>query len=327
MNRALLIGSNYDDLPGTENDVKTMHGLLERFGFEPPDIKTLSGEEATRKRILDAWHELIRDSSFGDGVVIYYSGHGGMTEQPETDDTDSDNTNSEPRYIQYLVPSDFDKSMKTWKGILDSEISKLLRDTTDKTPNVTYILDCCHSSRLGRGPQNLDKPIAKCLTNEEYRRLMGHIKNCRRRNELLEDDNWSNPSVVRIAAAADTEKAWQHKRGSNRYVGLFTEKLDAILRQSRIQSSWRNILVGVNALIARQCSHEEDPQQPRSGGADGRIPFSLQVDSSQAVMAEIRKGHVKINGGRLRGFAEGDKFSLDPNTRFKVPRPETHTDR
>ncbi|KAK7911801.1 hypothetical protein PG985_014282 [Apiospora marii] len=316
-NRALLIGSNYDDLPGTEHDVRTMQSLLQSFGFRPANVKTLSGKEATRQQILDSWRDLILQSNSDDSVVIYYSGHGGLTKQDESNPADSRSTEQEPNYFQYLVPSDFDKTLREWKGILDSEISKLLRDTTNRTPNVTYILDCCHSSRLGRGLE--EQAIAKSMTNDAYNLLKGHIERLRKRHELLEDDNWSNPNVVRIAAAADTKRAWQYKSGRNQYVGLFTEKLDSILRQSRVKSSWRNVLVGVNALIEKQFNHEQDPQKPRSGGADGRLPFSLQVDSSQATVAEIHHDHVLIHGGKLRGIAVGDQFSLTP----LIPDPKS----
>lgn len=129
--RALLIGSSYDNLPGTENDVNTVADLLRRHGFDVDNetyVKKLCGNDATRPKILDAWEELISNSSWDDVVIIYYSGHGGLAKS-----SGSDPSPQRPSRIQFLVPTDFDLNAEDWKGILDDEISQLLLRTTGKT--------------------------------------------------------------------------------------------------------------------------------------------------------------------------------------------------
>ena len=117
--RALLIGSSFKNLPGTDNDVREMANILEIHGFDVANgrcVKRLCDKNATRQNILDAWEELLRNTSSDDTVLIYYSGHGGLAE------SETDSEQQQRKRIQFLVPSDFDPSLKEWRGILDSEI-------------------------------------------------------------------------------------------------------------------------------------------------------------------------------------------------------------
>ncbi|KAI8163764.1 Metacaspase-1 [Colletotrichum sp. SAR 10_70] len=81
--RALLIGSPVHGLKGTDNDLKAMAKLLKSHGFDVGNdvyVKTLFQETATRQNILAAWNALILNASREDTVVIYYSGHGKLTD-------------------------------------------------------------------------------------------------------------------------------------------------------------------------------------------------------------------------------------------------------
>lgn len=307
---ALVIGSSYDDVLGTENDVKTVVGILKRYGFQ---IQTLSGAEATRLGILDAWKQLISNISKDDSVVIYYSGYGGLAEleAPGLNTQVLDANVQEPTSIQFLVPSDYDASLKDWRGIMDSEISKLLLDTTEKTQNVTYILDCCHSASLiHKRPTH--HAVLKALPKADYSRTLEHLKQLRKRRVLLENEYWANPHVVRIAAASDYEPAWKYQNAKGEYVGILTEKLALVIGDQDLQLSWRNIMTGVNALIEREFGNDQKPQQPRSAGADTRIPFSTKIDCSVALLAELQGEHITIQGGRVHGVSKGDSFTLIP---------------
>ena len=49
-------------------------------------------------------------------------------------------------------PNDIDDRSDGFKGILAEELSALQWRLTEKTPNVTTIVDCCHSARMFRDP-------------------------------------------------------------------------------------------------------------------------------------------------------------------------------
>ena len=86
--RALLIGSSYEGLPGTENDVATMAEVLRSHGFhvdDPNYVKKLCGSDATLKKILQAWEDMIESTDWDDVVVMYYSGHGRLAQPKKFD--------------------------------------------------------------------------------------------------------------------------------------------------------------------------------------------------------------------------------------------------
>ena len=232
-----------------------------------------------------------------------------MAEPPERENNSTREKEQQPDRIQFLVPHGFDDSLERWEGILDSEISLLLLKTTRRTSNVTFILDCCHSARLGRAPNGTDAPRPKVL-KYDYSVLFKHMKWLRSEKRLLENEFWSNPDVVRIAAAGDREAAWQYKNSSGQDVGIMTEKLDYVMRGGEI--SWRSIMLGVKALVEVEFPKEKDSQQPRSAGTDIRTPFSLTRKGSNAFLAVVGDSYTIIEGGQVHGINRGDEFTLIP---------------
>jgi hypothetical protein len=334
---ALLIGCSYpnQNLPGTEHDVEAIAEMLQRFGFVGKNnVKILCGLAATRENILAELKVLLSrlsepSKTFANvPVVIYYSGHGAST----TLDTGPE----KGKTVQFLVPSNFDEDQNVFRGILDSEMSRILQAITDKTHNVTYILDCCHSARLGRAPPYRDTVGAvatetwekawvsdgKSESNFHPDLITAHIKRLRQDRALLDNDNWSNPLVVRIAAAAADETAWQYKNSMGLHVGIMTEKLVLMLNEASHKSideamsscdlSWRSIMLGVKAHVELQFGRYKEPQKPRSGGADSRIPFGLTTTESMALLAVVGESRTVLWGGRVHGVGQGDEYILVP---------------
>ncbi|KAH9237147.1 hypothetical protein K456DRAFT_50974 [Colletotrichum gloeosporioides 23] len=319
--RALLIGSPLHGLLGTGNDLKTMSDLLESHGFDVENgayVTKLFRDNATRQNILEAWEALILNTSQGDAVVIYYSGHGVCVKSDGTRETSGN-----PSQIQFIVPYDFDCSLDTWKGISDGELSLLLRKTTEKTKNVTYILDCCHSARAGRDLATFSvlpkafslsevRPEAFSLTGRSlYTDLSNIMKDLRLAGKLTEDHLETNPHAVRIAAAATNETAWEYHENGYNHMGLLTKNLvKAIMRPSK-HRSWRDIMLEVSTLVEQD--YPEGKQHPRSAGPDNRTPFSLTTAVTGAYLATIWDDeYTVVGGGRLNGVQVGDIYTITP---------------
>ena len=314
---ALLIGCDHGRLRGTENDVKSMKAFLENCGFQPEKITTLTGKYSTRAAIERKWEDLLRKLGKDDAVVIYYSGHGGYA-------TRTTAQQAGPSHFQFLLPCDFNHndSPDNWKGILDIEISRLLYDTTIITSNVTYILDCCHSSRLGKAPDTSEdrkttvpKVHTVELEDSKYAQIWLDAKTRCGGPDVsgtpdFTEPSYSNPDVVRIAAAAAESTAWQRYGGDDNWAGMMTESLVKVLPILKDDMSWHNIMLMVGELVGRE--FHGDPQQPRSAGADYRIPFSMSVDLSTSLWADMRNETIVIQGGRALGVEEGDDFNLKP---------------
>ena len=105
---------------------------------------------------------------------------------------------------------DFDKTTDgDFRGILDIEISYLLRDTTDKTKNVSIILDCCHATRMARDPRHIRRAWPRNLPKVKHHGVLReHEQRLRREGQLTGDTSIEgNEHAARIAAAATTESA------------------------------------------------------------------------------------------------------------------------
>lgn len=147
MHKALIVGINYYEkgscLYGCVNDATRVANVLERNGDGSPnfDIKLLIAENLhntlTRKVLLDNIIKLFEDDA--DTALLYYSGHGGISDEGEG----------------FLCPSDFSK-LDT--GILLSEINDIIAQS--KAKNKIIILDSCHSGAMGNVETNIFENLA-----------------------------------------------------------------------------------------------------------------------------------------------------------------------
>lgn len=307
--RAILIGSRTGVLEGTENDVEMMTGVLKKYGFE---LQCCLGSNATRDGVLAAWQELISSSSADDAVVIYYSGHGALADYDEPDEREDHHQKKSEKYI---LPTDFELSTDDdFRGILDIEMSYMLRNTTERTRNVTIILDCCFSSRMVRGPNGI-KLVSKCWPTDEKYNISKHVERLRRDGKLqgnlfIE----GNPDAVRIAAASPTEKAYEYINQKGQAVGLLTETLAEALNETfGKEVSWRTTLLRVCEIVQTKFLEPEYLQHPQAEGPDTRIPFSTKQMLSGAKFIKMENGEAIIDAGSVAGVREADIYAIMPH--------------
>lgn len=303
--RALLIASPYGELLGPEDDVNNIARVLESRGFQ---FVQCCGLEATRDGIRAAWQRLVLESSTDDVAVIYYSGHGAEA----ISDTKSDQRElDEPWRHQYLVPMDYDEIPGDFRGISDVELSHMLRDLTNKTQNVTVILDCCHSGRMARDPYHGKKTIRKSLPSSRHHDVTKHIEQLRQEGRIRGDTFIEgNPNAIRIAAASPSESAYEYENEFGERVGVLTEALVRVITEAGNQDlSWRTVMLRVQELV-----NVNFPQQhPRVEGPHSRFLFSLDGRDSRALV--IRKEdekHGRIQSGRIAGVREKNVYAVMP---------------
>ncbi|KFZ03732.1 hypothetical protein V502_10706 [Pseudogymnoascus sp. VKM F-4520 (FW-2644)] len=303
--RALLIGSPVGNLTAQKRDVDSMYAVLQRYGFVST-VCCLGGQgafAASRQGILAAFGELIQQTLPDDAVVVYYSGHGGLTESNE----DEDGPAHRRWQLQYLVPLDWTDA--SFRGITDIELSALLVRLTAKTTNVTLILDCCHSARMARGSARV-----KAINPLRYPSVSAHIQ------ELVDSHQIGcdffpegNRNVVRIVAAAITESAYEMQFGAV-FKGVLTEALVEALEFAQADQgevSWRAIIFRVRDRVAKTC-----PQQfVQVEGPSKRICFRLEEEDFSGILPISRNaasGRYTLEGGSLHGVRQGDKYAVMP---------------
>ncbi|KAM0430901.1 hypothetical protein ACHAPT_005535 [Fusarium lateritium] len=301
--RALLIASPFQGLRGPLNDVQAMEAVLREQRF-----------------LISRCYD---ETGPNDTVVIYYSGHGGIVEDSVENTRKNVKDTDDPRRpwrYQFLVPVDFkvDASEGSFGGILDVELAHLLRKTTDRTTNVTVILDCCHSGRMARDPSHPGDVAPRNLPEVQHAAITSFLS----RRELSEEARLNpegNSHAVRIVAAASSETAWEHRCQDDQWAGVMTQALVKALKEawdagkgSHGLVSWRTTLLRVRELVK-----VDFPQQhPQTEGCDTRLLFSLQEAATVSFvlhsMGGARASKGIIDAGRVSGVREGNVYDLMP---------------
>lgn len=159
-NRALIVGiGNYDTrLTGWSKihgdaDVEMLSAALQKQGFTPQNIITLSDNKATKSNIVLNLQKLARISKPGDNVVFIFSGHGQLVVNYNED---SENTD----FDQSIVPFDAYKTGRfKFKGgfycgenhLLDDELYPMLnaiKKKIGKKGTLFVAFDACYSQGL-----------------------------------------------------------------------------------------------------------------------------------------------------------------------------------
>lgn len=294
--RALLIGSPVGGLLGVLPDVATMRCELEAWGFE---CEERTGADATREEILRALHELVAWAQPADAIVIYYSGHGGRGIVVERE-----GERSGPK-LSFLVPWDIDHE-GDFRGILEHELAGIVDDLSLRTPNVTVILDCCHSAGMARGtdvPRAV--PERRIMTSAQQASLAA----LDRRPRPLDADG--HRGVVRVVATAPGSLAFEF-REPGRNGGYLTHELCAALAEARqVPLAWEAILGKVRERVAER--RRSTLQRPEVEGPRRRLPFSLDepaVDGERSTLVYGSDGAPWMRAGRLHGLCKGDTVEI-----------------
>lgn len=313
--RALLIGSPLK-LAATAVDMDSMEEVLRIHGFA---TRRVGGTDcpATRSGILDAIDALIKETLAGDAVVVYYTGHGMITERNDGQKTKHAEMSAKfDRWrLQSIVPVDFDESTDgDFRGITDFELSQKLAKLSEKTDNITLILDCCHSTRIARSVAT-----AKSLFPGDYPKTFAHIQ------KMISSGRFDgtfhpvgNPSVVRIVAAQATELAYEDKIQSTPesdpvHRSVLTEALVEALQHmasKQIRMSWARVMLRVkDRVLATMPS-----QHPGIAGPSRRFCFETTLDGVELGLPVSKNmtGDYILQGGHLHGVNSKDKYAIMP---------------
>jgi len=143
------------ELPGTHHDPDRVRKVLQDL-YHYEDITILmdddSGlyEKPTRKNILKAMRNLVRDAKPGDRLVFTFSGHGAQV--PNLDGTEEDG------FDEVIFPMDVvindDGTYENY--IIDDDIHEILVNHLPPGTHFMMVFDCCHSGTAADLPYNND---------------------------------------------------------------------------------------------------------------------------------------------------------------------------
>jgi hypothetical protein len=297
--RALLIGSQTGGLTGVHADVDLMRTTLEALQFE---TQTVTESEATREGILSAYRGLFDAAQDADAVLVYYSGHGARYRNPG-----AMNDPQAPRYLQFIIPTDFDDAPEgEFRGVLAEELSLLQAKLTSKTPNVTTVLDCCHSARMSRDPSRLPRAReAHGISFDAIRATYEAARNTPGADRIETD---SNPLAVRIVACAPDQSAYELNLPDGSRHGALTAIFASLLAdQSASRLTWRQLLEGLRPAVMDLVEF----QRPEIEGPTDRYLFTTNERSATAALPVlINAGMPYLLAPSLFGVGKGDTYAL-----------------
>lgn len=294
--RALLIGCVADDLPGVAESVEAMAGLLATHRFA---TRTLVGAEVTASAIHRAFLDLFAQAGPGDAVVVYYAGHGSVFRDAPRDGRGKVR-------VPLIAATDLhDSELDDLRGLLGSELSRLIRALSAVTDNITVILDCCHAADFVR-PDDLGLDLASTRAYEaELRRAVAHRVRQVARGPA--DAPGAGPRAVVLAGSASNGKSFPDPA---RKILLFTDHLIRALEPAgdRPRQTWQEIVLLIRARLQRV----RRAQLPGVAGARFRFPFStdLGLPGPGFHVGHVRDRVVTLDTGALAGFSPGDRFEL-----------------
>jgi len=242
---ALLVGIDqysFKPLYGPVNDVNALHKVLSQFwGFKKNEIKTLTNEQATKKNIIGAIQAIINDVKKNEQVLIYLSGHG-------TSSADPDLVFPLPTSSGAFIPYDAAKaqSLTALRAALiigQRDLYPLFSELDQRSSNVFVIIDACYSGNSVRGnQQTLPQRYVSLKTLLEKNQFTS--RNTTQRSikviyELNKQDNKDYPykNIYYLSASGEFEAAQdispaflsQYSTFDGKPHGAFTDTLLQIL--------------------------------------------------------------------------------------------------
>ncbi len=314
--RALLIGidkyrsGEISQLKGCVNDVELMEKILvSKFNVSSENIKVLKNEQATHAKIVSAIQtHLIAKAKPNEVVILHFSGHGSQMRDADGDEID--------HLDETLVPHD--SRTPGVFDITDDEINGLLHQLTQKTKNVTVILDSCHSGAAARGGTTV-REIAP-----DDRTPPPPADYARSSRELGEGDanfrlNGSN--YVLISGCLSSQRSNESVFNESRY-GALTWYLAEALQAAGDDTTYDSMMVEVQKNVSMRFPSQE-PQL--EGLGTNQIVFGTdKINTQPYLLTEpLSEGKVQIQGGAVYGLKKDSVIEVySPKTvNFEKSQP------
>lgn len=312
-------------LSGAVNDALELRRVLqEKFGFindEQHMPAPLIDDAATHDAIRDGFKKYlienakrVKERGGAEAIVVFhFSGHGSQIKDEDREEEDG--------WDETLVPID-GRNYVTYESneILDDELAQWFEGLSKYTKNITFILDSCHSETGTRAPGTTRDIPRDSRFKSKYARpasspnkSVGHHLMLQKPKDLETVDILPpGQNFVTIAACLADQKAheidYTTDAGDKRPVGALTFYLTRALRDAQPDTSYRELMEKVSALVSTNSGTEG--QLPQVEGDARRFIFDGQF-KGEAPSIEIVKDSIK---GRTLEIKAGAAHALQPGT-------------
>ena len=304
---ALLVGINeypppVPRLSGCVNDVNALSTFLQNRiandNFQV-QLRTLIDQAATREGIITEFREHLGQATPNDLVLFSYSGHGSQEKAP-------------PEFYP-MEPDGMNETLVCWDSRLDSgrdladkELAKLIAEVAGNRPQITVILDCCHSGS-GTRPVNIRyvEPDERQRPVESYIFSMADVLSSAsspERSESASEKSLFQGRHVLLAACHESETAKEYRKMER---GAFSYFLLETLQQANGALTYRDAFRRTNALIRAQVP-QQSPQLEATYEEDLDLYFlsrQKQVAMPYYTMSYHAELGWVIDGGAIHGMS------------------------
>lgn len=334
---ALLIGINkylyMEDeyqLRGCVNDAKLIKNVLvNKFNFDPENIKSLHNENATRDAIVGHMDRLVETIEKDDILVFHYSGHG---HQCRVKGDFTEEGSGKDNCILPTDDSEPDGENVIWREIRDKHFNEWLQRIAEKTKFTTLIFDACHSGTMTRSIGN----SARC------RSIPTDVRDINKRSSLspgFEPSNRSassastdirgaggwltlseNYTVISGCLDTQTSKEWAFTvDGESVRHGVMTYFLTRALLNAKPGNTYRDVFEQTCSGVMAEVSE----QNPQIEGAIDRELFGIHdiEPFAHIRVSRVNDNTVILDGGAAHGLLVGAKWDVYP-PESKTPKAE-----
>jgi hypothetical protein len=314
----LLVGINQykavKGLSGCVADVRCMQGLLRgKFDFPDDSIRVLTDEQATHAAIIGAFKDdLIGRADDHAVVVFHYSGHGSRMKDPAGKSPSGE--------ISTIVP--YDSRTEGVYDISADELRGLFSLLAQKTENVTFIFDSCHSGLMLKDVATASARVV-APDPREPPPLPAEARLAPREVGDAGEGLKSRDYALLSACQAD-EVAFEYADQKGNPHGTLTYFFVAeALGSGKAEATYRDVMDKVKAKVTGTYMR----QHPQLEGAN--MDNFLLSDGSNLpqpfVPASPKGDRITLDAGEVHGMTEGSVFDVyPPGTRsFEDPSRAT----
>lgn len=298
--RALLIGideyasPDVSDLRGAVNDVKKMKVLLTtKFEFPEENIEVLTDSQATHDGIIEAIQDhLIEPTQAGDIVVLHFSGHGSQMKDGDDDERDG--------FDETLVPHDSRQPGKY--DISDDQIRGLLSLLAEKTNNITFVFDSCHS-----GTGNRAAGLIRRVKADE--RTPPPAPNYAVKSLGSDGGLWrQGDNFVLLSGTRSDLLSYEYVKNNTDY-GAFTYFLTEELEHAGAGATYRDIIEQVRSNV-KAYYPSQSPQIEGTGEDSYVFSDSTSLAEPYVLVSPRSSSTVTIDAGKIHGMTTGSIFEV-----------------
>lgn len=307
---ALVIGissflsKNINPLSYTTKDARAFRDMLiNDYGYPPENVCLLTDQEATIVNVRKYFQKmtaLIKEMPASipdekkDVAVFYMSSHGSQVNNHPDDQNGADHeiTGKDSTMLLY------DSWMNGNWDLVDDEMYGMLGGLLEKTPNISVILDTCHSGSSIRSIGGNIKAIKEAERPEGFRQSIPS------NHKTLEDI--VRNKLVYLGAAQDDEFALELNELQH---GVFTE---ALLRIGKVVDNTPLTYGKIKARIEDDMRLKRRSQTPVLEGPDGMVAFGTsnrKLPPNRLTVKQVGST-IRLTGTPLPGLGKGAIFNV-----------------